>query len=578
MSLLNLFNAVEAGNSENPVILAEYGVIVESSAAHKLGEIKRFLKEKQRTGDELNKTFHKSWEKVQESSREELYLHQILHYMTTYGTGFSSDFVYTPNEELDIPENKLVFKVIRGLNKDEILQRLLALLGGMALKEETVDEVLQLLVSYGHVFSEKDNIRNKEAIVKIADLHGVYPSNPDEFLRFLVFKSTGSAVLIKSEEAIKAIKSSTFNPKRHLIAYGLDRLASIFNRFKPIFLSWKGKCPSEINKISKLSKTLHKPMPLNALNLLTSKKFSYEEIQVAVDRGSIYHVFKALQALQARSLGQDTFTYRIRNGKSFTKENRTNPAENLENLKKAIANRLNLRGKTIYIPDNIEYSLPTSEKMFVGNIPTGTKVFGESLVAGVYWENSWGANDLDLSGISLTKIGWNSRYSGDGMTFSGDMTDATNGAVEYLHATKLSEPVLVLNNVYFGDDNAGYSLIVGNASEPSRKFMMNPNNRLLDLRTQMTQRQEIIGMFMPEENGISFTVLGFGAGNLHISRENIAQLSRKALHQQYRNPVTLKELISFCGGKIVKKDADFDLSLTTLTRDSFVNIFDYQRN
>jgi len=55
--------------------------------------------------------------------------------------------------------------------------------------------------------------------------------------------------------------------------------AEIFNRFKPLFLAFKTKCPKTINKISKLSKTYHKPLVSNHFKLFNehiaySRRFS----------------------------------------------------------------------------------------------------------------------------------------------------------------------------------------------------------------------------------------------------------------------------------------------------------------
>jgi hypothetical protein len=50
-----------------------------------------------------------------------------------------------------------------------------------------------------------------------------------------------------------------------------------------------------------------------------------------------------------------------------------------------------------------------------------------------------GEVDLDLSGLNIAgKIGWNSAYNQDNgqLMYSGDMTSAPQGAVEYLYATK----------------------------------------------------------------------------------------------------------------------------------------------
>ena len=74
--------------------------------------------------------------------------------------------------------------------------------------------------------------------------------------------------------------------------------------------------------------------------------------------------------------------------------------------------KYSLNGKSFYLPSDVKYALPTSEKMFVGNIPTGTKFLGDNLAVGIYWENEWGATDLDLSAINIDgKVGWNSSYN-----------------------------------------------------------------------------------------------------------------------------------------------------------------------
>ena len=46
--------------------------------------------------------------------------------------------------------------------------------------------------------------------------------------------------------------------------------------------------------------------------------------------------------------------------------------------------------------------------------------------------------------------------------YSGDITDAPSGAVEYLYANRgLKEPTLIKNNVFSGESNCQYKIIVG---------------------------------------------------------------------------------------------------------------------
>ncbi|MBA7553678.1 hypothetical protein ES705_46274 [subsurface metagenome] len=87
----------------------------------------------------------------------------------------------------------------------------------------------------------------------------------------------------------------------------------------------------------------------------------------------------------------------------------------------------NVKGKKIYIPDYINYSLPATEKQFTGNFPSGTYIsIPQDMIVGIYWENvKHNVVDLDLSLISPAgKFGWDSRYRSDegNILFSGDIT------------------------------------------------------------------------------------------------------------------------------------------------------------
>ena len=120
---------------------------------------------------------------------------------------------------------------------------------------------------------------------------------------------------------IEAIKASNYNPAVQFEKFGLEKLAEIFNRFKPLFLAYKSKCSKTINKISKLSKVHHKPLTTNPLNSVTNFLLSPKD-EHWLDNATPFALFKALSACYARAQGQDTFIYRIRNGKSYVKKNK----------------------------------------------------------------------------------------------------------------------------------------------------------------------------------------------------------------------------------------------------------------
>ena len=581
MKTLQLFNAVVSRPSTNKPFVSEEGYVIEPNALWAKDQIIDFYKKETLSGNDLNKTFHKSWVIIKESPRWKLMLEQITHYMSTYGSDFK-DEIYIPNEVLELPDVKLSYKVIKAYSVEEMTDKCLSLLkSGMALKEETINDLLTILVDeLSYTFTGKEGIRNKEAIVKIADLYGVLPTDTMEFFRYIIYRATGESLLIKSDEAIAQIKNSNFNPAAQFNKFGVEKLAEIFNRFKPLFLAFKVKCPKTINKISKLSKKHHKPLVQNPLNHVTYLPL-IEKDSHWLDNATPFALFKAISACYNRENGQDTFVYRIRNGKSWTKSGKQSdvPGYNLYILLGYLKKRFNLSGKKIFFPKNIDYALPTSEKMFVGNIPTGTRFIGKKLAVGIYWKNSWGARDLDLSGLNIGgKIGWNADYKQGNFLYSGDITSAPNGAVEYLYAKNgLSEPTLVQNNVYAGSDTCEYKIIIGKGDGINKEYMMNPDNLFAEVKCQSVQTDTILGIFIPKRDKQSFVLLNFGAGHARVSGNSpISILSTTALYQQWNNAYTFNDLIKLLGAEVVDnvEDADIDLSLDKLEKDTFTKMFE----
>lgn len=589
MLTLKLFNAVVAKDTKaKQPYVSEQGFIIEPTAIWAKDQILAFYEKERLNGNDLNKTFHKSWKKIKESTRLELFVEQIKHYLSTYGTDFQ-DEIYIPDEVLEVPDLKLKFKVIKGLSEEEMTEKCLNLLrSGIALKEETIRDILAVLHdTLNYQFTGKEGVRNKEAIVQLADLYGIFPENPVDFLRYVLYKTTGGTLLIKNHNTIKQIEDSNYNPSIVFVQYGVDKLATIFNRFKPLFLAYKNRCPRTINKISKLSKSLHKPMVENPLGKVTSRELLVTD-EKWLEKATVYSLFKALAACDNRLKGQDAFVYRIRNGKSWATE-----AEDIDSRKmfevcgynynyilNHLRERINWTDKKFYIPIDVEYAIPTSEKMFVGNIPTGTKFIADKMAVGIYWRDDWGANDLDLSGMSETyKVGWNADYTAkDQLYYSGDITSAPNGAVEYLYANKgLKDPIIVMNNVYFGNNECDYKIVIGKGDNIDKNYMMNPNKLFAEVKCQSVQKQTILGLFLPEGNKQTFVVLNFGAGHMRVSGyDNNSEVARRALIQQWRNPLTFSQFAILMGAKLVDDPdkADVNLSLDELEKDTFTKLFE----
>lgn len=584
MLSLKLFNAVLKNGDSDPVVDLENGLLVGRGGAYAVPEITKYYNRKRLDGLQLNKTFHKSWAKVMESTDAELAVERLKHYASTYDTGFTGE-IYIPDEVLNVPDVKVTLVTVDTLTIEEMIERSLDLLrSGIALKEDTLGDVLSLLDYLDYNLTDLSMIQNKEAMALLSVKYGIYPTNAVDVLRCLVYQATESTLLIKNINTFETISGSDVNIRAAVEAVGYESMAEIFNRFKPLFLAFRKASNHNIkvvNKIAKLSKTHHKPMPVNALNNAT-----HEYITASNDHwlknATPFALMSALSALHLRMQGQNHFAYHIRNGKAYAKKQDTKNdvfynalyASNYQYIIDELKSRVDT-SKTVFIQDNVLLGLPVSEKSFIGNVPTGTKILGTDLAVGIYWENNGGARDIDLSGVSLTKVGWDSYYfnNNQSLVYSGDITNAPNGAVEYLKVNGEINPVLVKTNIYSGDDDCKYRLIVGEGDEVSRDYMMNPNNLILCEDAQSQGKESIIGILLPEEHGVSYTITNMSSGNARTSGTGeVSELFREAMFQSYRNALSLNKVLEDIGF-VFSDDADIDLSLDKLSKDKILNLF-----
>jgi hypothetical protein len=575
LKFLNAVVSKPAIDSRHQIL--ENGVVILAGAAWASTEIVAYAKAKKLTPDQLNKTFHKSWKIIKESSRWELFVHQALHYASTYGTDFCGE-TYFPVENLDIPEEKIRLYVVQALSKEEIKSRLLSMLrSGIAMPQEDAAEIIDALTALGHTFSTDDKVQNKEAVVLLAEKFNLYPENPAEFLRYCVFKSTGKTLLIKSSEAVASIKSAEFNPAYHFRTYGLERLAPIFNRFKLIFLAYKKKCPREVNKISKLSKTLHRPFVQSSLNFATSENLG------DVSQATVFALLRAWGAIHNARHERHGRVFNIRNGKSYVTSNLGSyDADVLDVNEQIIIQEIKRRvvlPETVHIPENVDYALPVSLKMFVGNVPTGTRFYGNNLAAGVYWENAWGARDIDLSGITAEgKVGWNARYNQgrNALLYSGDMTDAANGATEFLYSDgDKFLPTILTVNIFRGTDSTEYAVVVGKPPKKEKEYMMNPNKTICHIKTKAVQNQMVLGLFHQVDDRQAFTIVNVGAGSARVSGGKHMDTARDVFINRWSNCLTLRKALVELGVDLVddRTVAALDLSQDVTTKESFIKLF-----
>lgn len=556
------------------------------------------------SGEKANASFHKSWKVVRDSSDEELVIQQIVHYITTYGFErlgiYSQDTVYIPAEELKVPKIKdsIPLVVIKALTVDEVLEKIVQLGSGVALSQEVLNDILAVVQALKFDASIVGYIKNRELKAMLLDLYGIVPQDPTEFLRHLVSKLTNESLLIKNKYLIEKIKASNGKFLDELLGKAPKDLASIFFRYKPLFLAMKSISRNKMffNRLRKRANKLHKPLAPDYMNNVTSAikhgDLLLEELQKRLATATIYRKVRLARALKYRLGECDSIVYLVRNGRGWATEfgwiSNTLTQQALDVVLQSIAESIHVEGKTIYIPANVHYAIPATEKQFMGNFPMGSyAVVPQDLIAGIHWTNTDRRIDLDLSIVGESgKIGWDAFYRTDNreILFSGDMTDAPkpNGASEMFYIkNSLDEPKILFANYYNFDAEDPVECKLFVASEKARNFgknyMVDPNNMVASTNFVVSKKQNILGLVVrvKGESRVYFSNLSVGNAITSSDSKN-STIARKYLVNTAVNGIELSPVLEMAGAKVVtekpKRGEYIDLSPTAVDKTTIIGL------
>lgn len=437
----------------------------------------------------LNNPFHVTWDKVANADYRQLIVEQALHYLSTYGReafGLRAAPL-VPTESFEFPDNQplpveslTILRVVDADVANDIVEHALTTVAA----PHKNDMVFYNTYCENTTLSP-EKVKSNELRTLLYTVKDLYPEDEDEFIRYLLYRSTGSTLVIKNKKTIKTIKNAMKDEKiADFVLTGfqkanLPKLARNFLRLKPIYLAFKTSVTAPyINKIRRLADTYHKPMSdLRVANL--SNLFyqgEKEKVEKVIEKMSMRELIKVHNFANMNRVyrGSVIEAYNIRNGKIHLEEGKDRTvgfagADSMDEfLVQELCNRTHhkLDGKIFFIPSYIDYCAPVSEKQFIGNIPYGTKIiFPEKVSLGIFWENYKNERtDLDLHLTTpFGAFGWNASYRGGEreVLYSGDMTDATNGAAEayYANYSKLDEPYILSVNNYTGRLDAPFKFI-----------------------------------------------------------------------------------------------------------------------
>lgn len=495
---------------------------------------------------------------------------QLLHYVEVYGLNAPGLF------DLEVDGGDVVvIRYVRGVTVAELSDMVAKLLYTNAPVKDAA--LVKSIVEEFDISYDVNCIANNELRVALFDEKTDTLTNGDDVVRYMVYKATENPLLIKSKEVIASVAKQKFSTA-FLEAHAVP-LSQVFNRHKRIIIAAKTKANrTAINRITRLSKTRHVPIKESIgkryLSLALAGKADYH----ALSQMSLRDKFKVLNLIEYKILGKDEDAFIIRNGKIHLEKNRPVFGLNklevvrdmiLENLGKELAY---LSEKSILLDPSVDYGLPVSRKQAIGQLPFGTAVNVDGRISsGIYWHNDGGAYDLDLSTIDGdgNRTGWASMngYSKSAkVTFSGDVTNAYAGAMEFMTSEKADYGLFV--NIFNGKPNSEFELVVGKDGKGKDRWINDPKIRE---KGKLSGRGSIIG-FVKDRKFVVYQGL---LNNNHWSSND---KSRAMVSRGNCNFWTVGRLLTELGIKF-DVDAsetikyDYNLTYTVFSFDKLENLF-----
>ncbi len=567
--VLDLFNClvIDAGNwvSKPYTHLIEYGLVLNFIPT--VGQA-TILKKKFEPLD-VRTLFTR--EERENADLTHLLVKQLLHYVEVYGLGSPGLF------NLEVSQGTIcAMHFVKGISVSDLGAMVKELLYANAPVKDAA-QVMRIIEEYALQY-ELDDVKNNEMRMLLYRPGFDVFTNGDDAVRYLCYMATGDALLIKSKEVIAAVSGAARRIDSSFFEKHENALAQVFNRHKKLILAAKTASNSnDINRISRKSKTKHVPIKESIAKTFMHKalteKDSFSCLE-ALDVVSLRDKFKYLNLLAQKKLQSEVASFKIRNGKIYTRtDGRVYPLDDINRVEMFVLASLGgdldfLDAKTILLDKNVDYGLPISRKQSMGNLPFGTRVTSNSNVisSGMYWENAWGAPDLDLSTIDKDggRTGWGmfSGYHGTDITFSGDITSAPDGAMEFM--TSRDKDYGLFINIYNGKIGSQMELVIG-SSKTKEKWI---DQVLIREKHTLNSRQSIIGFV----KGKTFVVYAGRLNNSRVSGVN------NVLNESKVEFWTLEKLFSALG---IKYDVDreentlydLDLSYESFSFDRLEDLF-----
>ena len=567
--------------------------------------------------DQINRsTLHRSVKAVDIMDLDELRLHQILHYLSVFshqedGSSFGNipvdkESTYLPNEYvgLDNDQDPIKFTIIYPITVDELVEKVKGLVSGIALKQETINLLMEIIPSYVDRFTIED-FKNKEIKAYLIDAGYYTPNNAVELIRYIYYKKTGNTLFISNDRMKQEFSfHSTLTYDSYDILYnfvkehGIEEIAKTFNRYRDFWILLKKDSRTNakiINKASKLAKTLNVPCKQLPLDNIASPFVLDKDVIKELKKVTVFKKISLYNYLLNELTPSEYKLYNIRNGKIFVKESKETKypsviARRLVLIANSIREDLKdkVEGKKFLLSKYVQYAVPTSEKNFIGNIPMCSKISAtDNFSFGIHWFNLPNNRvDLDLHAESKNiHIGWNCDLRNSVATHTGDVTNAPlpNGGAEaiYFKDQFVNDIAVITINNYTSADNVTTNLFFNWFNDDkvlNKESILDINSNTLYIKDFVIEDDEMmLGFVRSDETGKKdFIFYSSRLGDRSVSKyDTVMDNIASAINSTIDNRLMLEDLIGMCGGLITdnSEEADYNLDETSLVKDSFNFLF-----
>ncbi|UAW61111.1 hypothetical protein K3F51_04090 [Limosilactobacillus reuteri] len=230
----------------------------------------------------------------------------------------------------------------------------------------------------------------------------------------------------------------------------------------------------------------------------------------------------------------------------------------------------NWRNKVFYIPEGVEYAVPTTAKNFIGGLPymTTYDFEGKNVSLGISWDEPQADVDLHMMSLGGHHYGWNGSYQGE-VIYSGDMTHLNQygHAAEFykVSANTIKDPLVVTVNDYYSSSEVKFDVFVTGANvdtdaKQGIATQIGEKSVLFHSKVSNDDKSKTLMLVIPTKNGFKIAFTGDSYGNQQVPGvDNSAKLLLEILKNQVEQQFTVNDLIKLLGGKIISSQNDLEM-------------------